>query len=622
MGRSIKNLFYISVFSILLVLAHPAAAQSVGGMSFWGDSSTDNGNVITLLMQAIPGLIPADLPQITNGRLTNGLNWADYVASAFGRSNEASLLGGADYAFGGALMGQGVALVPELPFEFYVPNVGSVIGGYTAQGGTFAADEVVFLFAGHNDALKIATTGAMADPDAVAQELKNNLEKLYNSGARQFVVATPVAVESAPDIIHMGLSQVVGSWIAAYQAEADKAIAAFKAEHPDAVVIVPDIGSLTRKIIANPGKYGFTNVTGTGFDEATGQANPDADNYLWWDVHVSTNAQRLFAQEVLGSMGDYYYPKQMLPQSAAASMQMNRILAQEAMRRASLRLRRTKPNADGQDPNQLYAEPYYGWGSQSGEGMATGFDWKAYGTDVGFRRWFSPAFSAGLNLDIHEADADCQAGGGDSNVKGMGITPYAGYAKDDWRVQGGARYSHDDNSANRPLWMTETTAGADYDTESWAAWGELGHDFSLAQGITLTPLVNVNWVRVDSASASESGADLLNSYLELDDYNSLRHLLGTTLATSADIGLGKDLLLQFTVGWRHEYLETRTQSSAELAGTTRTLDGPDSDHDALAVDLQINCPLPWGAALELAYTGDYSGNANTQSVLLWITASF
>ena len=623
MDRNIRNLFLTPALCMLLTLASPAFAQDFGGMSFWGDSSTDNGNVMTLLLREIPGMVPADLPSITNGRLTNGPNWADYVTSAFGRGNEASLLGGADYAFGGALMGQGTAKVPEVPFDFYVPNLGSVIDGYLARGGRFAADEVVFLFAGHNDALKIATTGTMAVPDAVAKDLGNNLEKLYQSGARQFVVPTLVAVESAPEIIaYAGAKEIIGSWIAAYQAEAKKALAAFMAAHPDAVVITPDIGALTRRIIANPGKYGFTNVTETGFDETTNQARPDAGNYLWWDVHASTKAQRLFAQEVLGAMGDYYHPKQMLPQAAAAAMQINGILAREAMKRTYSSLRRINPSAKAQKQNRIYATPYYGWGNQSGGGMATGFDWKAYGTDVGFQRRFSSSFTAGLNLDIHEAEADCAAGGGDSLTKGMGVAAYAGYAKSNWRMQSGARYGRDGNNANRPLWLTGSTAKADFNTDSWAAWAELGRDFSPAKAITLMPLVNVNWVHVDGASADENGAGLMNSHLELNDQDNLRHLLGAALSASADMGEGKALLLQLTMGWRHEYLDNRAQGSAELAGTTRILDGPESGRDALALDLQISCPLPLGAALELAYSGDYFGNANAQSMLVRITAGF
>ena len=306
--------------------------------------------------------------------MSNGPIWSDYVSSAFGWESQASLLGGNDYAFSGALMGQGEALVAELPFEFYVPNVGTVIDEYTAQGGVFASDEVVFLYAGHNNnSLKMASTGAMDDPEDVARDLKANLEKLYNSGARQIVAPTLVALEYAPAIMaYPNGTELMGSWIAAYQAEAAKVVAAFMAEHPDAVVIVPDIGDLTRKIIADPGKYGFTNITDAGFDETTGQAKPGSDNYLWWDVHVTTKAQRLFAQEMLGAMGDYYYPKQMLPQAAAASMQLNRVLAQEAMKRASLRLRQAKPHAEGQGSNQLYATPYYGWGQPKRPGPGHG----------------------------------------------------------------------------------------------------------------------------------------------------------------------------------------------------------------------------------------------------------
>lgn len=612
-----KRVFIISALIIFLAPAIPASSQSFGSFSFWGDSSVDAGNVMTMLLQSIPGLKPSDVPSITNGRFSNGPNWADYVASAFGRSNTASLLGGTDYGYGGAMMGQGYALVSDGGVEFYVPNTGNVIDQYRAGGGSFSANEVVFIYSGHNDALAVASTGVVSDPVVVAGELRANLEKLYSAGARQFVAPTLMALEYAPEIVQAGYSEAMAAWINVYDAAAAQVIAEFRAQHPDAVVLVPNAGALYRKIMASPAKYGFSNVTDMAFNEATGQAKPDADNYLWWNVHPTTKAQRLFAQEVLGDMGDYYYPRQMLPQAAAASMQLNRILAQETMKRASLRLRRSQPATSDQNANQIYATPYYGWGSQNGEAMALGFDWTAYGTDVGFQRRFCGSFTAGLNLDIHEADADMEGGGGDSNVKGMGITPYLGFVKDNWRADGGARYSRDDNNANRPIWLTGATARSDYDTESWAAWGEVGRDFSLADGITLTPLVNINWVSIDGVNTTENGADLLNSYLELDGYDSLRHLLGATLAASV---AGVDL--QLTAGWRHEYLDTRTQSSAELSVTTRTLDGPNSDHDGLAVDLQMNCQLPWGVSLELAYTGDYSQNANVQSVLLWLAASF
>jgi outer membrane autotransporter protein len=321
-------------------------------------------------------------------------------------------------------------------------------------------------------------------------------------------------------------------------------------------------------------------------------------------------------------MGDYYYPEQMVPQAAAASMQVNRILAQQAMKRASLRLRQCDLSSDDQEVNQIYAVPFFGWGSQDGEALAMGFDWTARGMDIGFQRRLSPAITAGLNLDFHEAEADCDHGGGDATISGLGITPFAVFMREDWRVHGGARYSRADTSANRPLWMTGTTARANYYAESWGAWAEVDHDFRLADRVTLMPLLNVNWVHMVEVGVDESGAYLLNSYLQLGDYHSLRHLLGATFAVSSDIGLAEGLRLQFTAGWRHDYLDTQTRSDAELAATTRVLEGPDSGSDALAVDLQVNCPLPWGMSLELAYTGDYSQNANVQSVLLWIVASF
>ena len=66
MGRNIKGLFSAIVLTVLLSVASPALAQSVGSMSFWGDSSTDNGNIITLLIETIPGFgTAADLAGTT-----------------------------------------------------------------------------------------------------------------------------------------------------------------------------------------------------------------------------------------------------------------------------------------------------------------------------------------------------------------------------------------------------------------------------------------------------------------------------------------------------------------------------------------------------------------------------
>ena len=299
-----KKPFFLFAMVLFIALSlSPAWARSPSTLSFWGDSQTDCGNVWTMFLAVAPEAAAAGDPQITNGRLSNGPNWADYVGSAHGLEIEASLLGGVNHAYGGALMGQGETLVPELPFDSQVPNVGKVLDEYSAGGGGFTAEETVFLYAGHNDALKIATTGEMADPLVVAREFRDNLVKLYTGGARRIVAPTLVALDKAPEASKYGVEEAIAAWIAAYRVYAEAVVGVFRSQYPDVQVLVPDITSLIHKIVADPIAHGFTNVTEQGFDHATGQARPDVDGYLWWDVHVTTKGHKLIADEVLKVLG-------------------------------------------------------------------------------------------------------------------------------------------------------------------------------------------------------------------------------------------------------------------------------------------------------------------------------
>ncbi len=244
---------------IAISLASPLKTHASGDMTVFGDSSSDNGNVYTVLLQV--GATPQDMPQIVDGRLTNGSNWVDYLSSALGRQASASLQGGSNYAYGGALMGFGLSPLHFDEAQLFVPSVGNVIASNTAQGLRFDGDDIVVLYAGHNDAATITTEGVVSDATQVAQELGANLENLYNSGARILVVPTLVAVENAPETIQANASQSVRNWIDEYQAKANAVIDQFTDTHPNSEVLRPDIGKLIRAIMDEPDRFGIKNRT-------------------------------------------------------------------------------------------------------------------------------------------------------------------------------------------------------------------------------------------------------------------------------------------------------------------------------------------------------------------------
>ena len=55
-----------------------------------------------------------------------------------------------------------------------------------------------------------------------------------------------------------------------------------------------DIFGLTQEVIADPGAFGFTNVTDPAFDPSTGSVVSNPDEYFFWDpVHPTRVAHRI-----------------------------------------------------------------------------------------------------------------------------------------------------------------------------------------------------------------------------------------------------------------------------------------------------------------------------------------
>ena len=95
----------------LASIAAQAAIPTYTNLYVFGDSYCDVGN----LFAATGGAEPA--APYYNGRFSNGPIWVDHVAGFLGLPFKASLLGGTDYAFGGAWVTepQSVTGVPSIP---------------------------------------------------------------------------------------------------------------------------------------------------------------------------------------------------------------------------------------------------------------------------------------------------------------------------------------------------------------------------------------------------------------------------------------------------------------------------------------------------------------------------
>jgi phospholipase/lecithinase/hemolysin len=260
----------------LLVLVLPTAVRAESPYSeivVFGDSLSDTGNVNLATGGAVAG------PPYYEGRFSNGPVWVEVMAAELGLpAPVASLLGGTNYAWGGAETGTGLS-------SFDTPNVGMQIDFFLADRGGFTGDELIVVAAGSNDLIWQAPNGH----GEIVESLRKHIADLAAAGGKTFLVASsPVGGSKAAkfnDLLAQELDRL---------------------EVKLGVNIIPfDMASVWQAIQLNPGDFGLTNVTdpacpgcGIGIPDpdAIDTLVPNPDEHFLWDLIHPTRV----VHEVIG----------------------------------------------------------------------------------------------------------------------------------------------------------------------------------------------------------------------------------------------------------------------------------------------------------------------------------
>jgi phospholipase/lecithinase/hemolysin len=224
------------------------------------------------------------------------------MASNLGLPLTPSLLGGRNYAFGGAetnvrnyfAVYPGVpqainTLFSGLPF----PDTG-VLAQVQSFGGTIAPQGLTVLWAGPNDVFEALTLGHNP-ADIIAPAMANlslEVATLYAAGAGTIFMPNMPDLGKIPFGLASGNSAGLTALSVAFNSFLDQAIGQLELGLPGLNIIEFDTFSLVDAAIANPGAYGFTNVTDPCFDGTVVCANPD--QYIFWDtVHPTARAHQI-----------------------------------------------------------------------------------------------------------------------------------------------------------------------------------------------------------------------------------------------------------------------------------------------------------------------------------------
>lgn len=269
----------------------------------FGDSLSDAGNVSLSTLGTVPVSPPYD-----GGRFTDGAVWVQDLSQDIGLPPvKPSMAGGTDFAYGGAETGQTQvhAVNPtDLPGQ---------LAQFVAAVPHPQSNALYTVWIGSNDVLGIANdtslTPAQQQSDvqtAVGNET-NFISSLVSHGATDLVVLNLPDLGKTPYERARPTADATASKLAAdYNTDVSQSLQQVVASSGAKIDLV-DTYSLLDGVIANPGAYGFTNVTtpvwngnltssSSGTLAASGAAQ---GGYLFFDdLHPTAQTHALLAKDV------------------------------------------------------------------------------------------------------------------------------------------------------------------------------------------------------------------------------------------------------------------------------------------------------------------------------------
>ena len=308
-----KRSLLVWLFALAALVLSSSADAGYSNLFVFGDSLSDSGNNAAVLAPTVTpvpisgnGFIPTY--PYASGHYTNNQIWAQTLASSLGLNANPSLLGGTNYAFGGARTG------PVTPNPFpgglfnpFPPTLETQAASFLLQNGNVAPSGALYVVAGGgNDARDAldAIGSCGGNPACITGFINStviayttNIEtivsELENAGAKNIVVWDAPDLGRAPAILDLGAAaSAMGSLVTSTM---NSALQATLAGDPNVKLF--DLFGLVDSWANNPGAFGLTNAR----DACAQFVSCNPSEYLFWDgIHPTSAGHQLISNAMFG----------------------------------------------------------------------------------------------------------------------------------------------------------------------------------------------------------------------------------------------------------------------------------------------------------------------------------
>lgn len=580
-----KQVIAIASFLFSVMLPLKANAQNFDNFFIFGDSLVDTGNLFQVTGNRIP---PS--PPYFNGRFSNGLLWVETLGSKLGISASATN----NFAFGGATSGTFNALSPLVGISL-PGGLALQINSFTTAPATPSSKTLYVLWAGANDYLVLPPQLRTTDTTAVVNNLSNAVTAITAKGGQNIIVVNLPDLGKTPQERLQPTASSLSALTNSHNSKLNLTLQGI-AQNRNLKIIPIDAYALFNEVLAEPAKYGFTNVTESCFNQAAGTLCSNPNQYLFWDgIHPTTAGHNL--------IGEYAYSVLNAPQSvlSQASIALNVARRQTQSLDTRLLALRSIPKTPSMPRTGVFVEGDLNFGEKDDNVTEKGYEFSNTGVTVGVDYRITNNVALGVAVGYTANNTTLNNNLGKVQIDSYGVSAYTSFAKENFYANGVVSYAQNSFNISRKTNFDNRTATANPDGDQFSVGVNSGYNIKTGNA-SLGPTVGLRYNRVNIDSYTEKDAGSLNMTVKSQEAESLVLSLGAQASVAINAGQAK-VIPQVRVSYEHEFADDSREIVTELvtqpgipmrANTAK----PDRDYVKLGVGTQVQFSDNFSGAID------------------------